>query len=108
MTETSLSMILADFAVESRDLFRANLEMSKIPLAIGMGTVALLIIGLGWFLIDLIYRSPAIFRPAITPFFIRVMRAFVVDGDFFAGLDVTASEEKYVPVKNCHIGVRLA
>jgi len=51
MEDTNLRMILVDFAIESRDLFRANLEISKIRLAIGIGIVAILVIGLSWFFV---------------------------------------------------------
>lgn len=43
--------VLADFAIESRDLFRASLEIAKIRLAIGIGIVAILVIGLSWFFV---------------------------------------------------------
>ena len=37
-----------------------------------------------------------------------MQRRFIVDGDFLTGLDVAQRDEKDVPVKDLHVGIRFA
>jgi len=55
-----------------------------------------------------INRSAATFRAAVATFGIRMQCLFVVDGNFFAGMNVAQGEEQHVTVQIFHEGVRLA
>ena len=49
MTCADETMIHLDFSIEQRDLFRASIELSKYPLAIGIGITAVLTFSFIWF-----------------------------------------------------------
>jgi len=57
---------------------------------------------------DSINRSAASLRTAVATLGVRMQCLFVVDGDFFAGVNIAQREEQYVAVQILHVGVRLA
>src|SRR6185369_14166758 len=57
---------------------------------------------------DSINRSAATLRTAVATLGVRMQCLFVVDGDFFAGVNIAQREEQYVAVQILHVGVRLA